>query len=514
MAGALVLAVLAAGATYAFLAEPGGDVLNEDIEFRAEPTPTPMPAEEEQEREPSPKRKASPDQTWPIYGFSKDRRRHLPASSKLRPPFRKLWTMTGTILLEFSPVLARQRLFLLKNNGAVYSIDKDSGEVYWKRKMGELAASSPAFAEGTVYITVLERGKTVKAGRVAAMRASDGKVLWDRRLPSRTESSPLVDGEHLFFGSEDGTVYCVRRSDGAVRWTYKAPGAVKGALALADGKLYFGDYAGRMHAIRRSDGRAVWTTGTRGARFGTAAGQFYSTPAVAYGRVYIGNTDGKVYSFSASTGRIAWTRSTGGYVYASPAVAQVPGGKPTVYAGSYSGRFFALDARTGRPRWERGGFGRISGGATVVGDIVYFADYGNTDTIGLAARTGRTMFKFPSGSFNPVISDGRTIFLTGFGSLQALRPPSAAARRARKEALARAERIRRRTAREIRSTCRKRALRSDAGRAARVRIVRRCFKQERRARTLAACRRTAAATTSGRRAEARAYRRCARRTLR
>ena len=37
-------------------------------------------------------------------------------------------------------------------------------------------------------------------------------------------------------------------------------------------------------------------------------------------------------------------------------------------------------------------------------------------------RTGRTVFKMGRGAFNPVISDGRTIFLTGYSSLYALRP--------------------------------------------------------------------------------------------
>src|SRR5204862_5289239 len=64
-------------------------------------------------------------------------------------------------------------------------------------------------------------------------------------------------------------------------------------------------------------------------------GQFYSSPAVAFGRVYMGNTDGRVYSFGARTGTLAWATSTGAYVYASPAVADLPALGPTVYIGSY-----------------------------------------------------------------------------------------------------------------------------------------------------------------------------------
>src|SRR5215211_8941311 len=229
--------------------------------------------------------------------------------------------------------------------------------------------------------------------------------LWSRELASRSESSPLVDGNRLYFGSENGTVYSMGAGDGRVRWRFRAAGAVKGGLALADGKLHFGDYGGRAYAIRQDSGRQVWRASTHGRSFGRG-GNFYSTPAVAYGRVYLGNTDGRVYSFSAASGRIAWSRSTGGYVYASPAVAQVPGGRPLVYAGSYSGRFFAFDARSGAVRWSRGGNGRISGGASVIGDIVYYADLGHKRTIGLGARTWRKVFEHERGSYNPVVSDG------------------------------------------------------------------------------------------------------------
>ena len=169
----------------------------------------------------------------------------------------------------------------------------------------------------------------------------------------------------------------------------------------------------------------MWSVGTSGARFGTSSGQFYASAAVAYGRVYIGNTDSNVYSFSAATGKLAWRTGTGGYVYASAAVAQVPGGKPTVYVGSYDARFYALDAKTGKVRWKHKAPGRISGAATVVGDIVYFGDLKSRTTTGLGARTGRKVVRFRRGGFNPVVSDGRFLYLVGYASLSRLRPRTA-----------------------------------------------------------------------------------------
>ena len=89
------------------------------------------------------------------------------------------------------------------------------------------------------------------------------------------------------------------------------------------------------------------------------------------------------------------------------------------------GRFYALDAKTGKVRWKRKAPGRISGAATVVGDIVYFGDLQSRSTTGLSARSGRTVFRFRRGGFNPVVSDGRNLYVVGYASLSQLRPRSA-----------------------------------------------------------------------------------------
>ncbi len=357
---------------------------------------------------------------WPIYGYSKARTHHLPVRYGPRPPYRQAWAVRGSVLLEFSPVLCGRRLYLLKNNGALYAISRTTGRVSWKRKLGALAAASPACANGTIFSVMLKRSKHVNAGRIIAVSARSGRTRWSRRLPSRSESSPLVDGHRIFIGTEDGTVLALRASDGRVRWKARAAGAVKGALALDAGKLYFGDYGGKVHAIRRSNGAKVWETSPSGGRLGLGDGNFYSTAAVRYGRVYIGSTNGDVYSFSSADGSLAWRKGTGGYVYASPAVGEVRGGRPTVFIGSYDGHFYALDARTGRPRWVRRLGTKISGAASIIGDLVFVSDLDSRTTWALGARTGKTVWKTNRGGFNPAISDGRRVYFTAYSSLFAL----------------------------------------------------------------------------------------------
>jgi outer membrane protein assembly factor BamB len=473
--GIALLAMVGAAAAFVVTREQG-DVSNPDVEFRDEPAATPEP--ELEPEEPGKKKTPKVDRfIWAHYGYTRDRRRYLPLKKPPRPPFKEIWQYQGHVLLEFPPVIGGKRLYLLNDNGKLFAIHKHTGKVLWRRKLGALAAASPAYADGTVYAVLLQRalrGRGAGSGRVVALDGETGKIKWSRELASRSESSPLIVDNRLYFGAENGTVYSMGAGDGRVRWRFQAGGAVKGGLALADGKLYFGDYGGRVYAIRQDSGRQVWRASTSGGRFGIGSGNFYSTPAVAYGRVYIGNTDGRVYSFSAASGKIAWSRSTGGYVYASPAVAQVPGGRPLVYAGSYSGRFYALDARSGAVRWSRGGNGRISGGATVIGDIVYYADLGNKRTIGLGARTGRKVFEHERGSYNPVVSDGETIFLTGYHAMYALQPLTTADRKARRE-FKRTRAVRKR---KDRRHCRQKARQAHRGKPkAQDRSVKRCVKR-------------------------------------
>ena len=117
-----------------------------------------------------------------------------------------------------------------------------------------------------------------------------------------------------------------------------------------------------------------------------------------------------MYSFASSSGKLAWRIHTGGYVYGSAAVAQVPGGQPTVYFGSYDRRFYALDARSGAKSWVADAHGRVSGGAVVIGDTVWFSTL--EQQTGLWAPNRHTCcLKISRGQFNPVVSDGQRLYL-------------------------------------------------------------------------------------------------------
>jgi outer membrane protein assembly factor BamB len=351
---------------------------------------------------------------WPVFGLNAARTRYLPVAG-IKPPFEKVWRYTQRPLLEFPPIYAGGVLYAVNNSGFAFALDARNGHKLWERRIGHLNASSPAYARHRLYIVNLVPGHIVK------LNARNGKVIWKRSLPARAESSPVVIGRTVYFGCEDGKLYAMSTGRGQVRWATQLGGPVKSAPAFYAGHLYVGDYGGHMNSVDAKTGELVWQSGSLGPGFG-GSGQFYSTPAVAYGRVYAGNNDGRVYSYDISNGELAWSYSTGGYVYSGPAVANTEHSPPTVYIGSFDGNIYALNAKDGSVRWSRGAGGQVVGSLSAVGNIVYVAEFTHQTTTGFLMKNGKRIWTYPKGTYTPVISDGRRIYLTGYSSITALTP--------------------------------------------------------------------------------------------
>ncbi|HET8752566.1 MAG TPA: PQQ-binding-like beta-propeller repeat protein [Gaiellaceae bacterium] len=406
-AGVLIVLAGAGTAYYVSKHRYGGNVRGSSTEF-------------------DPARTVAPPQPGPLVSpqFGGVPQRLHVGVGHVRPPFRLDWVSGGTSLVEFPPAIAFRYLYYAALNGNLVAVSTRNGRRLWTVHVGRCQAASPAvdrLGRGSVYETFLNRHP---CGRNAAKRG-DGQLLvvaagpshqlrWTKHLGA-SETSPLIVGNRIYVGDAEGNVYCLRTVDGKVVWHFRAGGAVKGALAYNQGNVFFGAYDGRLYALRASDGKPVWRADSARDWFGHH-GTFYSTPSVAYSRVYLGSTDGHVYSFGEQSGKLRWKHGTGGFVYGSPAV-----WRGRVFVGSYSHWFYAFDAATGDVLWKFHANGPISGSATVVDGIVYFATL-ERRTYGLDARTGKQLWTYPDGAFTPVVTDGRRIYVVGWGKVYAFSP--------------------------------------------------------------------------------------------
>ena len=344
---------------------------------------------------------------WPTYGLDAARTRYLP-SDRVQPPYKLAWSYDARHLMEYSPIVVGDTLYGIDNNGEAFALNTRNGKPRWRRDVATLNASAPTYDSGRLYVSNLE------PGQVQALNAESGKVVWRHPLPGRTESSPLVVGNEVIAGCECGSVYALDARTGKERWSTAVGGAVKASPAYDHGTVFVGDYSGQMTALRASNGSVVWRA--------SAGNSIYGTAAVAFGRVYAGDLGGGFHAWDESSGSSDWSTSTSGYVYSAAAAAKTPDTPPSVYFGSYDGTVYALNARTGATRWTESASGPVSGAGSMIGDVFYAGDLKTTQTWGFRATDGKPVLQSRDGAYNPVISDGRLLYMTGYRVIYALRP--------------------------------------------------------------------------------------------
>jgi outer membrane protein assembly factor BamB len=357
----------------------------------------------------------------PEYGGGPARTRYVPQVDLPTPPADPAWTWpvggTGKALLEFPPAIAKGVVAMTTNKGRIVVLRARTGDVIWTKRHSETApiAASPAI--------VTEKNMVIVAGMDGRLVGYDleppGRELWTFSTgQSKIESSPLVSDGTVYIGAHNGRLYAVPLegpgTTRTARWTFQAAGDIKGSVAKSGTTIVFGDYSGTLYAVN-TNGKELWRR--------QVGKRLYGGPAISGNTVVIGDVGGAVIAVDLRTGAQLWRRSTNGaQVYSSPAVA-----KGKVFIGSYNGQFQALDLKTGNVAWTFDAGGRISGSATVVGNVVYtsvLARPGELNrSFGIDIKTGARRWRGNDGRYSPAVGAGRTLYIVGRTTLYAYRFP-------------------------------------------------------------------------------------------
>ncbi len=399
---------------------------SEEFVTSDEPEPPPPPPKRENPR------------PWPTYSFD-DARTHISPYDH-RPPYRRLWQIDAHDTLEFPPSIGYGRVYLAQQKGLFFALDAKTGKPDWKKSLGRCAASSPTIGKNVVYQAYMHRVECLQDqagadGFLVAWDADTGRELW-RFNSEPIESSPLLKGKRLFFGTWDGGVYAINAENGKRIWRFGADDQVNTSAAYSKGRIYIASDGGTLYSLSAKTGKLLWSAQSQ-SRFGSRE-FWYATPTVAYGRVYIGNTDGTMYVYGAKSGKLLWARPLGSYIYGAAAVYE-----RKVFVGTYDGQFYALDAATGDTVWQVEAQGAVHGAPTVMDGLVYYAicstcgseaqravASGLDSTHALRVRDGKRVWRFAAGKYaNPIVADGDRVYLTGRSQQFALAPRGSPAAR-------------------------------------------------------------------------------------
>jgi eukaryotic-like serine/threonine-protein kinase len=260
-----------------------------------------------------------------------------------------------------SPTTLNGVAYVAFENGNIYAFNATDFTQLWSSRPGiEIQYSSPAVVNDILYIgsTTTYASYVNPEDGVYAVNATNGNSLWNFTNIASVNSSPAVADGKVYVGSWDGTLYALNGTSGSQIWNYHLhslnttssiriwnntpterqfsaidAGAVSSSPAVAKGIVYVGTLDGNLYAMNATNGDRLWNF--------TTGGWVVSSPAVVGGVIYFGSYDNNIYALNATNGKLMWNYTTGGEVDSSPAVVN-----GILYVGSNDGTIYALGTLT------------------------------------------------------------------------------------------------------------------------------------------------------------------------
>ena len=342
--------------------------------------------------------------------------------------FAPVWRFDAGHMVVASPVISEGVLYAGAKNGKFFALDAGNGARKWEFQADAPITSTAAVGGGRVFFGT--DANTIYAldlnGHELWHRATGGDLPFDAMAGFRMledwdywASSPLLDGGRVFVGSGDGKIYALDAMTGAVLWTFATQGRVRSSPA-SDGKtIYAGSFDGRMYALDRETGKLLWSFKTLGNKV-FPEGSIQSSPTIADGLVLFGARDYNLYALDAKTGREAWHQSVkNSWVPSTPAV-----DKGRVYTGSADGRAaFAYDLKSGKLLWTTPLDNLVFSSPVIANGKLYLATMGGS-VFAMEAETGKIVgYTLTEDRVlsTPWIADGTIYFGDNDGFVYAMR---------------------------------------------------------------------------------------------
>lgn len=170
-----------------------------------------------------------------------------------QPPFRLKWIyqIQEPTATASPPIVAAGKVFLGTNWGNVIALDRHSGKPVWVYRTEGPVIASPAYHDGTVYVTSMDR-------RCHAVDAATGQLRWKFEIGEGLSTAPVVADGKVFLTGRDGWAYAVRTHDGRLLWKANVESMVMATPAYDQGVLFVGSGDQHIYALDGKTGGLRW----------------------------------------------------------------------------------------------------------------------------------------------------------------------------------------------------------------------------------------------------------------
>lgn len=205
------------------------------------------------------------------------------------------------------------RIFFGATDKRLYALDA-RGLFLWSFLTGDNIATRPLVV-GDVVVFGSEDGN------VYGLDVATGAQRWTMLAGGAIVSSPARVGNVVVIGSDDQTVYGLDAATGSILWTYAAGGAVEAPIVVdANGTAFVASRSGGLAAVPAAACTASGASTCKATWEEKPGAALRTAPLALNDRVLVVDGDGTLTALSTEDGKRLWTDSGRGYVGAPVAV--------------------------------------------------------------------------------------------------------------------------------------------------------------------------------------------------
>jgi len=219
---------------------------------------------------------------------------------------RLVWEAETDVQFSGGPGLGRDVVILGSSNAEVLALNIENGAVLWKSKVSSEVLSVPVVGKDVVVVRSTD-------GEVVALDTQTGGKRWgyERNAPAlslRGTGSPLISGENVIAGYDNGKLIALRLNDGKYVWetSIAIPKGRTEIERLVDldvdpivnnSVIYIASYQGGMAAISEADGDVLWRNETASSHSGLSNDFSY---------LYLTDSESHVWQVDQHNGASLW----------------------------------------------------------------------------------------------------------------------------------------------------------------------------------------------------------------
>ncbi len=311
------------------------------------------------------------------------------------------------------------RVYAAGRKGEVAAFDLQSGRSLWRTKTKLALSGGPSSGAGLVVV-----GSTF--GDLVALNSSDGAVRWKVRLNGEVLSAPAVSDRLIAIRTVDGKLHGISPKDGKEVWSQEQQVprlSLRGtASPVMTGDLVLSGFDnGKVAAINANDGSVQWETTIAPAHGKTELERMDdvdSTVRVSGPDVYAIGFQGRISMLALDTGQTWWSHDASSF-------RALGLDDSSIYISTSDGEVVALRRRTGTELWRQKGLlhRRLSAAietdtAIVTGDYQGYVHWLDKATGALAARASTGKVRI---SNSPVAAGNMVLVVNDAGKISAFR---------------------------------------------------------------------------------------------